>query len=127
MTLVQIGNETDNSECVEITPAAVSRILELLAMDTERQGQYLRVYVTAAGCCGDTYGMSFDSAYDEDVILEIAGLKVLIDPRSLPRLRGSRVDYAESTAGSGFSMFNPNAVSGCDCGHSFSPDDEAAD
>ena len=44
---------------------------------------------------------------------------MLIDPFSLPYLDGADIDFVDGLNGTGFSITNPNTVSGCGCGSSF--------
>jgi iron-sulfur cluster assembly protein len=60
-----------------------------------------------------------DNIADDDEVLEVDGLKVLIDPMSAPYLEGAHVDYVETMMGAGFKIDNPNAVATCGCGSSF--------
>ena len=39
--------------------------------------------------------------------------------RARSYLRGSEIDYLDTLMGAGFTVNNPNAVSGCGCGCSF--------
>ncbi|MBR5941302.1 MAG: iron-sulfur cluster assembly accessory protein, partial [Neisseriaceae bacterium] len=48
------------------------------------------------------------------------GLTFLIDPMSYQYLVGAEIDYTESLQGSQFVIRNPNAVTTCSCGSSFS-------
>jgi len=43
-----------------------------------------------------------------------------VDPLSLPYLEGAEIDYAEDLEGERFIIRNPNAVTTCGCGSSFS-------
>lgn len=79
----------------------------------------LRVFVTGGGCSGLQYGMSIDEPKDSDQIYESFGLRIITDPKSLPHIDGSLVDYEESLMGGGFKLDNPQAVDACGCGHSF--------
>jgi len=54
-----------------------------------------------------------------DLMFEDRGLKVYIDPASLPLLRGTIIDFVISMQGSGFTFDNPQAKSSCSCGKSF--------
>ena len=56
---------------------------------------------------------------DGDQVLELEGVKVIVDPMSLRHLEGAEVDYKEDLMGGGFAIKNPNAKSTCGCGHSF--------
>jgi iron-sulfur cluster assembly protein len=54
-----------------------------------------------------------------DLMFEDRGLKVYIDPASLPLLRGITIDFVICMQGSGFTFDNPQAKSSCSCGKSF--------
>jgi iron-sulfur cluster assembly protein len=60
-----------------------------------------------------------ESAADDDQIVEIGGLKILIDPNSQPLLDNVTVDFLDGLDGSGFKFENPNATQSCGCGKSF--------
>jgi iron-sulfur cluster assembly accessory protein len=81
----------------------------------------LRISVTGGGCSGMQYGMSLEEqARSDDVIVEIDGIKVFVDPLSAPMLAGVTVDFQDGMDGSGFRFTNPNASASCGCGKSFS-------
>lgn len=66
------------------------------------------------------YGMAFEAAPRVgDTVLEVEGVKLLVDPQSMSYIRGAQIDYVESLMGGGFRVDNPNAVTSCGCGHSF--------
>jgi iron-sulfur cluster insertion protein len=107
-------------EQVAVTERAARRIAEITA--AEGRGA-LRVAVLAGGCNGFQYRFELDDAtQDDDVVIERAGARVLIDPASLDLLAGAELDYAEELMGSYFAVRNPNAKSACGCGTSFSVD-----
>jgi iron-sulfur cluster assembly protein len=54
-----------------------------------------------------------------DIVIEHAGITVLVDRESAPLMRGAEIDYVDDIMKSGFTIFNPNAVKGCACGSSF--------
>src|SRR5579859_3338267 len=81
----------------------------------------LRVKVGAGGCSGMSYEFEVsDRLSADDVIFEGHGAKAVVDPRSDFFIGGSQVDYVESLMASGFVVTNPQAVSTCSCGKSFS-------
>ena len=82
----------------------------------------LRVRVTAGGCSGFTYELSFaDGPADDDAVIEAAdGVRVLVDPTSSPIVRGSTLEYNDALLGGGLKMINPQATHECACGDSFS-------
>lgn len=104
---------------VTITPKAASKAREFLANE-QKQNAGLRVYVAGGGCSGMSYGMVLEEAAGEDdLVIKEDGLSIFIDPTSAQYLKGSQIDYAESLMGSGFKIENPNVVSSCACGQSF--------
>ena len=105
---------------VTVTPKAAEKIKEFMAEEAEKP-QFLRVYVQGGGGSGLSYGMGFEKAAEEDdIVIEEAGVKLLVDSYSQDHLKGANVDYIESLMGSGFKINNPNVTKSCSCGHSFS-------
>jgi iron-sulfur cluster assembly protein len=105
---------------VELTESAAHELKSYL----EKQGKpgaALRVFVTAGGCSGLSYGMvADDKITDDDYVIEKNGAKVVVDRSSAPFIAGSTIDYrSEKLMGGGFVVDNPNAVSTCGCGESF--------
>lgn len=81
----------------------------------------LRVFVTGGGCSGFQYGFTFDEVKNEDdFVMEKNGVTLLIDPMSMQYMMGAEIDYTEGLEGAQFVIRNPNAVSTCGCGSSFS-------
>ena len=107
---------------IVITPAAATEVKRF--METEQvspaQGG-LRVSVQPGGCSGFKYGLLIeDASADDDLVVEMSGFKVFIDPFSAQYIGGVVIDYVTSLQGSGFTFKNPNATGGCGCGSSFS-------
>ena len=104
---------------VSITDKAAEKAAALLK-DRGIEDGALRVFVVGGGCSGYQYGMAIAQAREEgDIVLEHAGVTVLVDPESAPLMRGAEIDYVDDIMKSGFTIFNPNAVKGCACGSSF--------
>jgi iron-sulfur cluster assembly protein len=55
----------------------------------------------------------------EDIVTETDGIKLIVDEVSIKYLQGATVDYVEGITSSGFKIINPNAVTSCNCGQSF--------
>ena len=105
---------------VSLTDAAVLKLSELTKEETN-PAIGLRVYVYSGGCSGFRYGMMLEDAPTaEDRVLDVSGIKVYVDGQSVGLLQGSQIDYVDTLMGAGFTVNNPNAVSGCGCGSSFS-------
>ena len=110
---------------VTLSDAAVSKLTEL-TKDEADPHVGLRVYVYSGGCSGYRYGMMLeDQPADEDIRVESKGIKVYVDPQSTQLLTGSEIDYVDTLMGAGFTVNNPNAVSGCGCGSSFRTEESA--
>ena len=81
----------------------------------------LRISVEGGGGSGFKYNIDYDNQInDDDFVISQETLKIIIDPISLQFLNGSVIDYKSELVGSRFVIENPNAVSSCGCGTSFS-------
>lgn len=105
-----------------LTAAAAGRLREVAAREGfDLDTAYLRVLVVTGGCSGLTHDLGWDSvARDDDEVVETAGVRVLLDPRSLAYIEGSTLDFSEGLDGRGFHFDNPQAARTCACGESFS-------
>jgi iron-sulfur cluster assembly protein len=110
---------------VSLSDAAAAKLRELTAAETN-PAIGLRVYVYSGGCSGYRYGMMLeDQPGEDDVRVMSQGIRVYVDPQSMDLLTGSQIDYLDTLMGAGFTVNNPNAVSGCGCGSSFRTADSA--
>lgn len=103
---------------VTLTEAAAKHVSNFL---TKRgKGIGIRLGVKTSGCSGMAYKLEFaDIADPEDQVFESHGLKVIVDPRSLPYIDGTELDYAKEGLNEGFKFNNPNIKDQCGCGESF--------
>jgi iron-sulfur cluster assembly accessory protein len=107
-------------EQFRLTEGAARRVAEILSAEGARA---LRVEVLAGGCSGYQYKFDLTEAQgDDDLLIEEAGARVVVDPVSLELLAGAELDYADSLMGAHFAVKNPQATSSCGCGTSFSID-----
>jgi iron-sulfur cluster assembly protein len=84
------------------------------------KGVGLRVGVRTSGCSGMAYKLEFaDAVSPDDMQFESHGVKVLVDPKSLPYLEGTELDYTREGLNEGFKFRNPNVKDECGCGESF--------
>ena len=84
------------------------------------RGVGLRLGVHTSGCSGMAYKLEFaDDLAEDDLIFESHGVKVLIDPKSLPYLEGTELDFVREGLNEGFKFNNPNVKDECGCGESF--------
>ena len=108
-----------NERLIRVLDAASGHLRGLL----ERQGRpdgALRIAVVGGGCSGLQYKMDLvDGPRDRDLLVESAGVTVVIDPKSALFVGGSELDYSEDLQHGGFKVSNPNAAVTCSCGESF--------
>src|SRR5215471_2800263 len=104
---------------VSLSERAAKRIAEIAAGEPGTPLQ--RVSVEGGGCSGFSYKFDLVPASEpDDLVIERAGARVLIDPVSLEYLAGSEIDFVDDLIGSSFKIHNPNATASCGCGTSFS-------
>ncbi|WP_420225149.1 iron-sulfur cluster assembly protein IscA [Pigmentiphaga litoralis] len=84
------------------------------------KGIGLRLGVRTTGCSGLAYKLEYvDESAPEDQVFESQGVKVFVDPKSLPYLAGVELDYTREGLNEGFKFNNPNEKASCGCGESF--------
>ena len=119
------ATEPEVAPLVTLSDAAVAKLTELTKDETD-SNVGLRVYVYSGGCSGYRYGMMLeDQPTPEDIKVQSQGINVYVDAQSTKLLQGSEIDYVDTRMGAGFTVNNPNAVSGCGCGSSFRTDESA--
>jgi iron-sulfur cluster assembly protein len=103
---------------VTLTEKAASHVQAYIAK--RGKGVGLRVGVRTSGCSGMAYKLEFaDAANSDDVQFESHGVKILVDPKSLPYVEGTELDYTREGLNEGFKFRNPNVKDECGCGESF--------
>jgi iron-sulfur cluster assembly accessory protein len=103
-----------------VTPRAAAQVAEIATREG-KPGAGLRLAVDAGGCSGFQYRFAIEESPAEDDLVVVAGPgRVFVDPTSLELLAGSELDWNEALIGAHFAVRNPQAVSACGCGTSFS-------
>jgi iron-sulfur cluster assembly protein len=111
---------TGDERLIKLTEAAAARVKALLARHGRTDG-VLRVAVVGGGCSGLQYQMELQAGpANRDILVESAGIRVVVDPKSALYVTGCELDYVEALQGGGFKFKNPNATASCSCGESFS-------
>src|SRR5689334_12271712 len=111
----RIGDE----RLVKLTASAAQKVSSLLNKQGRPNG-VLRVAVVGGGCSGLQYKMDLqDAPANRDILVETAGVRVVVDPKSALYVTGSELDFIDALDG-GFKVKNPNAATSCSCGESFS-------
>ena len=103
---------------ISLTPAAARHVEK--ALHKRGGGIGLRVAVKTSGCSGFAYALEFvDAPNPDDHCYDAHGVTVVVDPRSLPMLDGTELDFVREGLNEGFKFHNPNATANCGCGESF--------
>ena len=107
---------------IQVTPRALEMGKQKLA-DAGGEHLGIRIGVRGGGCSGLMYHFEFAEEVREkrDIRVELDGLTLLVDRRSLKFLSGSVLDWNDGLIEYGFRWTNPNAEKGCGCGTSFTP------
>ena len=92
---------------ITLTDKAAQHVSRYLAR--RGKGVGLRVGVKTTGCSGLAYKLEYaDEVAAEDEVFESNGVKVIVDPKSLPYIDGTELDYAREGLNEGFRFNNPN-------------------
>jgi len=123
------------------TYSAANKVKQLI-IEEGNPDLKLRVFITGGGCSGFQYGFAFEEEVQaDDTVVEkevsdgddgeaggegavgslvVDKVQLLVDPMSYQYLVGAEIDYKEDIEGARFIIRNPNAVTTCGCGSSFS-------
>ena len=103
---------------VTLSDTAAERVRRFL--DASGYGRGLRLAVKKTGCSGFAYVVDLeDEIADDDRVFESNGVSIIVDPRSLPMVEGTHIDFARDGLNETFTYDNPNVKSLCGCGESF--------
>ena len=102
---------------VLVSDKAAERLTSILA-EQASEGEGLRILAQGGGCAcsGGSFAMGIDAARGDDRIVDIAGVRLILDPVSAERLEGASIDYVEEVMRKGFTIDAPNAGGGGACG-----------
>ena len=105
-----------------MTITLTQRAADHISRHIEKRGKGLglRLGVQTTGCSGMAYSFDYvDEPASTDHVFEYFGVKIFIDPKSMPFLEGSELDYSRQGLNEGFKFSNPNEKGTCGCGESF--------
>jgi iron-sulfur cluster assembly protein len=95
---------------VTLTEAAARHVTRYLGK--RGKGIGVRLGVKTTGCSGLAYKLEYaDEFAPED--------QVIIDPKSLPYIDGTELDFVREGLNEGFKFSNPREKDRCGCGESF--------
>ena len=107
-------------EDITISEKAINEVKKIMAENEIPENFSLRVGVKGGGCSGLSYTLGFDSDIkDTDKKLDIDGINLVVDWKSILYLSGTTIDYTDGLTGRGFVFNNPLAKKTCGCGSSF--------
>ena len=114
------GFRMGDERLIRLTQSAGKKVGALLRKQGRPDG-VLRVAVIGGGCSGLQYKMDLqDAPAHRDILVQSAGIRVVVDPKSALYVTGSELDFVEALRDGGFKVNNPNAATSCSCGESFS-------
>jgi len=103
---------------VTLTEKAASHVQGTLAK--RGKGVGIPLGVRTSSCSGMAYVLEFvDEVSANDRVFENHGVKVVVDPKSLPYVEGTEIDYEREGLNEGLKFRNPNVKDECGCGESF--------
>ncbi len=116
--------ETENEPAdpgLEIT----ARAAKVMKDQLEKRGTpqaYIRFGIRGGGCTGYSYMFQFEDKPPRanDHVFEAFGVRVLVDPKSMLLIDGTKMDFETGIRGHGFRFENPNVEDSCGCGESVS-------
>lgn len=116
---IELKVSARSPEGIVLADSAARRLAKLA--ETEGRPVMLRVAVEGGGCSGFQYRLDLvERAEPDDLRVEANGQAALVDPVSVPFLKGSEIAFVDELAGAQFIIRNPNAATSCGCGVSFS-------
>jgi iron-sulfur cluster assembly protein len=103
---------------ITLTESAAKHIRQQI--EKSGNGVGLRLSVKKSGCSGFAYTMDIaQEVYENDIVFESFGAKLVVDAESLPFLEGTELAYVKEGLGHVFKFNNPNVKNQCGCGESF--------
>lgn len=81
------------------------------------QGVGIKVGVRTTGCSGLAYTLEFVDEPTPELVQSAD--QVWLEPKAIPYIQGSTLDWCKQGLNEGFEFINPNEASRCGCGESF--------
>src|SRR6516225_8401392 len=114
MRRMVMGVQLRRFQVMSLTEAAAERVRDIVA-----RSETPIIGVRVGGCAGMAYTVELaEAAEPGDDVVEHKGAKVLVDPKAVLFLLGTRMDYRTDKFASQFVFENPNQTSACGCGES---------
>lgn len=103
---------------VSVSDTAAEHLTTILT-DQAKENEGLRILAQGGGgcaCSGGSFAMGIDAARADDQVLDISGIRLIVDPTSAEQLDGASIDYVEEVMRTGFVIDAPGAAAGGACG-----------
>lgn len=121
--LVELPKASVPGRVAASSPVSVSeRAATYLAAQLARHPGALavRLAVERSGCSGLGYRVDpVHSIGERDEVFETGGVRIAVDPLSLPYVQGTRIDLVQEGLARRLRYENPNVRQSCGCGESF--------
>ncbi len=119
--LKQISTDSDEFMSITLSDKAAARIHQFLSQEAEDgHARAFRLGVKRTGCSGWAYVTSITSEINsDDQRFEDHGIPIVVDPKSLELVDGTRIDFEQQGLNELFTFTNPNVTDECGCGESF--------
>lgn len=106
------------SKLVTLTDAATAQIAKIMS-STDNNYVGVKIGVKNGGCAGMEYTMDYAVKIEKlDEVVEVNGIKLLIDPKAILFLIGTEIDFVSEKLSQRFTFNNPNQTDACGCGES---------
>jgi iron-sulfur cluster assembly protein len=105
---------------VSLTELAAKKVQENI--QKRGKGIGIRVGVKTTGCSGLAYVLEYvdtPPVTKDQFVYESSGIKIWVDGRSMPYVKGLTMDWVKKGLNEGFDFINPNERDRCGCGESF--------
>lgn len=103
---------------ITLTESAALKVKNLL--EKRGKGCGIKIGVKTTGCSGLAYILEFvDNPKTDDLKFLDKEVNIFIDPKALPYVKGTTMDWLKKGLNEGFDFINPNEKDRCGCGESF--------
>lgn len=104
---------------IKLTESAAFRMQH--SLKERGRGIGIRIGLKTTGCSGLTWVFEYvDEPAETDLVLLEQGVQLFVDPKDVPYIEGTEIDFVRQGLNSGYEFRNPNERNRCGCGESFS-------
>lgn len=100
---------------ITLTDIATNKVKSQL--EKRGRGVGIKIGVRTTGCSGLAYTIEFVDEPTPELVQTTD--QVWLEPKAIPYIQGSTLDWRKQGLNEGFEFINPNEASRCGCGESF--------